>query len=136
MGVVRLDLLVQVDDLHVQGVVLDLGDPPGLLRDQRRQQVDRLPLAVHATQLDGVDGAGRQPLDVRRDADPPRLVRFVLDRDGQQRVGLGVEQVVDSGRDRLEPNRRDRPAARWFRVRAAPPSSSSARLVPSPRRPA
>ena len=46
---------------------------------------------------------------IRRDADPLRLVRLVLDRDGQQRVGLRVEQVVDAGRDRLEPDRGDDP---------------------------
>ena len=38
-----------------------------------------------------------------------RLVRLVLDRDGQQRVGLRVEQVVDAGGDRLEPDRGDDP---------------------------
>src|SRR4051794_23976946 len=35
----------------------------------------------------------------------------MLDRDGQQRVGLRVERVVDAGGDRLEADRRDDPQA-------------------------
>ena len=69
-----------------------------------RQQGNRLPRPVHARQLEGLDRPGREPLDVRGDADSPWLVRLVLDRDGQQGVGLGVEQMVDAGGDRLEPD--------------------------------
>ena len=69
------------------------------------EQRDR-PALVHPLQLDGPDRPGREPFEVGRDADPARLVRLVLQGDGQQGVGGGIEQMIDACGDGLEPQGR------------------------------
>jgi len=89
----------EIDD-DVQGGPLHLGDQPGSLRQQRRVHVEG-GLLVLARQFEGRDRLGGQAFEERRHPNPACLAGQVGDGDGQQRIGLRVEQVVDASGQRL-----------------------------------